>query len=181
MSRHRRLDRDPAKRCLQDTSMATLDLSHQAWRNGAASADRHRVELSAGHSTLAVKRLHHATEPPGQAGIRATSFRVAAEQQFLQRLTGAGMPAGPLSSSSLASGRSLAGENDYTTDTFQQDHRPGPATGGRVHSRESRGIHLMIIRLRRGSVSGSFAAVRARSLAAVPIAFVLLTNGPGQW
>ena len=48
------------------------------------------------------------------------TFRVAAESQFLARLTGAGLPAG---AAELLIGREwsiLAGDNDYTTDTFQQ-------------------------------------------------------------
>jgi hypothetical protein len=40
------------------------------------------------------------------------TVRVAAERQFLERLTGAGVPAGEWTS--------LAGENEYTTGTIQQ-------------------------------------------------------------
>jgi NAD(P)H dehydrogenase (quinone) len=48
------------------------------------------------------------------------TFRVAAEQQFLERLTGAGLPAATAELLITREWSILAGENDYTTDTFQQ-------------------------------------------------------------
>jgi NAD(P)H dehydrogenase (quinone) len=48
------------------------------------------------------------------------TFRVAAERQFLERLTGAGVPAGTAELLITREWAILAGENDYTTGTFQQ-------------------------------------------------------------
>jgi uncharacterized protein YbjT (DUF2867 family) len=48
------------------------------------------------------------------------SFRVEAEQPFLKRLTGAGVAAGEAELLITREWAILAGENDYTTDTFQQ-------------------------------------------------------------
>jgi hypothetical protein len=48
------------------------------------------------------------------------TFRVAAERQFLERLTGAGVPAGMAELLITREWAILAGENDYTTGTFQQ-------------------------------------------------------------
>jgi hypothetical protein len=48
------------------------------------------------------------------------TFRVAAEQQFLERLIGAGVPAGTAELLIAREWSILAGENDYTTDTFQE-------------------------------------------------------------
>ena len=48
------------------------------------------------------------------------SFRVAAERQVLDRLIGAGVPAGEAELLIAREWAILAGENDYTTDTFQQ-------------------------------------------------------------
>jgi uncharacterized protein YbjT (DUF2867 family) len=55
-------------------------------------------------------------------------FRVVAERQFLQRLIGAGVPAGAAELLIAREWAILAGENDYTTDTFQQitGHPPRP-------------------------------------------------------
>ena len=56
------------------------------------------------------------------------TFRVEAERQFLERLTGAGVPAGEAELLITREWAILAGENDYTTDTFQQitGHPPRP-------------------------------------------------------
>jgi NAD(P)H dehydrogenase (quinone) len=56
------------------------------------------------------------------------TFRVAAERQFLERLTGAGIPAGTAELLITREWAILAGENDYTTGTFQQitGHPPRP-------------------------------------------------------
>jgi len=54
-----------------------------------------------------------------ELGERVT-FRVAAERQFLDRLTGAGIPAGTAELLITREWAILAGENDYTTGTFQQ-------------------------------------------------------------
>jgi uncharacterized protein YbjT (DUF2867 family) len=48
------------------------------------------------------------------------TFRVAAEAQFLERLTGAGVPAGEAELLITREWAILAGENDHTTGTFQQ-------------------------------------------------------------
>ena len=48
------------------------------------------------------------------------TFRVEAERQFLERLIGAGVPAGTAELLITREWAILAGENDYTTDTFQQ-------------------------------------------------------------
>jgi hypothetical protein len=62
-----------------------------------------------------------------ELGERVT-FRVADERQFLERLTGAGVPAGTAELLITRELAILAGENDYTTDTFQQitGHPPRP-------------------------------------------------------
>jgi uncharacterized protein YbjT (DUF2867 family) len=56
------------------------------------------------------------------------TFRVAAERQFLERLTGAGIPAGTAELLITREWAILAGENDHTTGTFQQitGHPPRP-------------------------------------------------------
>jgi NAD(P)H dehydrogenase (quinone) len=58
------------------------------------------------------------------------TFRVAAEGRFLERLTGAGMTAGTAELLIAREWSILAGENDYTTDTFQQitGRPPRPVT-----------------------------------------------------
>jgi uncharacterized protein YbjT (DUF2867 family) len=48
------------------------------------------------------------------------TFRVAAERQFLEGLISAGVPAGTAELLVTREWAILAGENDYTTDTFQQ-------------------------------------------------------------
>ena len=48
------------------------------------------------------------------------TFQVAAERQFLERLTGAGVPAGTAELLITREWAILAGENDYTSGTFQQ-------------------------------------------------------------
>jgi uncharacterized protein YbjT (DUF2867 family) len=48
------------------------------------------------------------------------TFRVAAERQLLERLIGAGVPAGRAELLVTREWTILAGENDYTTDTFQR-------------------------------------------------------------
>jgi NAD(P)H dehydrogenase (quinone) len=54
-----------------------------------------------------------------ELGERVT-FRVAAELQFLERLIGGGVPAGQAEMLIAREWAILAGENDYTTDTFQR-------------------------------------------------------------
>ena len=56
------------------------------------------------------------------------TFRVAAERQFLERLTGAGVPAGTAELLITREWAILVGENDYTTGTFGQitGHPPRP-------------------------------------------------------
>jgi len=48
------------------------------------------------------------------------TFQVAAERQYLDRLTGAGVPAGTAELLITREWAILAGENDYTTGTFQE-------------------------------------------------------------
>jgi uncharacterized protein YbjT (DUF2867 family) len=48
------------------------------------------------------------------------TFRVGAERQLLERLTGAGVPAGTAELLITREWATLAGENDHTTGTFQQ-------------------------------------------------------------
>ena len=48
------------------------------------------------------------------------TFHVAAERQFLERLIGAGVRPGEAELLIAREWAILAGENDYTTDTFQQ-------------------------------------------------------------
>jgi uncharacterized protein YbjT (DUF2867 family) len=48
------------------------------------------------------------------------TFHVAAEREYLDRLTGAGIPAGTAELLITREWAILAGENDYTTGTFQQ-------------------------------------------------------------
>ena len=48
------------------------------------------------------------------------TFKVAAERQFLERLIGAGVPAGTAELLITREWAILAGENDYTTGTFGQ-------------------------------------------------------------
>jgi len=48
------------------------------------------------------------------------SFRVATERQVLDRLIGGAVPAGEAELLIAREWAILAGENDYTTDTFQQ-------------------------------------------------------------
>ncbi|HEY2654680.1 MAG TPA: hypothetical protein VGI55_02755 [Solirubrobacteraceae bacterium] len=48
------------------------------------------------------------------------TFRIAAEPEFLERLIRAGVPAGTAELLIAREWSILAGENDYTTDTFQQ-------------------------------------------------------------
>ena len=48
------------------------------------------------------------------------TFRVAVEHEFLERLIGAGVPAGTAELLIAREWSILAGENDYTTDTFEQ-------------------------------------------------------------
>jgi hypothetical protein len=56
------------------------------------------------------------------------TFRVAAERQLLDRLTGAGVPAGTAELLITREWAILVGENDYTTRTFEQitGHSPRP-------------------------------------------------------
>ena len=48
------------------------------------------------------------------------TFQVTSERQLLQRLTGTGVPAGTAELLITREWAILAGENDYTTGTFQQ-------------------------------------------------------------
>ena len=50
----------------------------------------------------------------------SVTFQVAAEPQFLRRLIAAGIPAGEAELLITREWAILAGENDYTTDSFQQ-------------------------------------------------------------
>ena len=62
------------------------------------------------------------------------TFRVTAERQLLRRLTGAGVPAGTAELFITREWAILAGENDYTTGTFQQiTGRPPRPVAGFLH------------------------------------------------
>jgi uncharacterized protein YbjT (DUF2867 family) len=62
------------------------------------------------------------------------TFRVAAESQFLERLISAGVPAGTAELLIAREWSILAGENDYTTDTFQEiTGRPPRAVAEFLH------------------------------------------------
>jgi uncharacterized protein YbjT (DUF2867 family) len=62
------------------------------------------------------------------------TFRVSAERQFLERLIGAGVPAWEAELLIAREWAILAGENDYTTDTFQQiTGRPPRAVAEFLH------------------------------------------------
>jgi uncharacterized protein YbjT (DUF2867 family) len=60
--------------------------------------------------------LEHLSTELGES----VTFRVASEWQLLRRLTGAGVPAGEAELLITREWAILAGENDYTTGTFQQ-------------------------------------------------------------
>jgi NAD(P)H dehydrogenase (quinone) len=64
------------------------------------------------------------------------SFRVASDREFLDGLIGAGVPAGTAELLITREWAILAGENDYTTDTFQQITGRSPR-----HLREFLGQH----------------------------------------
>jgi len=51
---------------------------------------------------------------------KPVTFRVVAERRLLERLIGAGVPAGTAELLITREWAILAGENDYTTGTFQQ-------------------------------------------------------------
>jgi len=65
------------------------------------------------------------------------TFQVATERQYLDRLTGAGIPAGTAELLITREWAILAGENNYTTATFQQitGHPPRPLTEFLHHHR----------------------------------------------
>jgi hypothetical protein len=69
------------------------------------------------------------------------TFRVAAERQFLEHLTGAGIPAGTAELLITREWAILAGENDYTTGTFGQI-TGRPPSGSRVPALVPPGIRL---------------------------------------
>jgi len=54
-----------------------------------------------------------------ELGVPVT-FRVVAERQYLDHLTGAGVPAGTAELLITREWAILAGENDYTTDSFRR-------------------------------------------------------------
>jgi NAD(P)H dehydrogenase (quinone) len=104
----------------------------------------HRDAGEAGVRVLTVPALwgahHDLTGPVGMSwpeavellsaelGERVT-FRVAAEHEFSERLLGAGVPTGAAELLIAHEWSILAGENDYTTDTFHQitGREPRPA------------------------------------------------------
>jgi uncharacterized protein YbjT (DUF2867 family) len=64
----------------------------------------------------------------------SVTFRVAAERQFLDRLIGAGVPPGEAELLIAREWAILAGENDYTVDTFQRiTGRPPRTVAGFLH------------------------------------------------
>jgi hypothetical protein len=56
------------------------------------------------------------------------TFRVASERQLIERLTGAGVPPGEAELLITREWAILAGENDYTTGTFQEITGHSPRT-----------------------------------------------------
>ena len=58
--------------------------------------------------------------PPPRVLGEPITFQVAAERQYLDRLIGAGIPAGTAELLITREWAILAGENDYTTGTFGQ-------------------------------------------------------------
>ena len=71
------------------------------------------------------------------------TFRVAAERQFLDRLTGAGIPAGDGRAAHHARVGDPRRRERLHDRHLSADHRPPPAPGGRVPPRVPRGIRLM--------------------------------------
>ena len=63
---------------------------------------------------------HHLLELLSAEIGESVTLEVAAEQQFLGRLIGAGIPAGEAELLITREWAIRAGENDYTTDSFQQ-------------------------------------------------------------
>jgi len=62
------------------------------------------------------------------------TFRVAAEREYRERLIGAGLPAGTAELLITREWAILAGENDYTTETFRQiTGRPPRAVAEFLH------------------------------------------------
>ena len=61
-----------------------------------------------------------ALEPLSAELGETVTFRVAAEQPFLERLTGAGIPPGEAELLITRDWAILAGENEHTTGTFQE-------------------------------------------------------------
>ena len=57
---------------------------------------------------------------PAGCASEPVTFKVAGERQLLERLTGAGVPAGEAELLITREWAILAGENDYTTGTFAQ-------------------------------------------------------------
>ena len=70
------------------------------------------------------------TEPAHRELTEPVTFQVAADRQYLDRLTGAGIPAGTAELLITREWAILAGENDYTTGTFAQitGRPPRPVT-----------------------------------------------------
>ena len=62
------------------------------------------------------------------------TFHAVADRPFLERLTGAGIPAGTAELLITREWAILGGENDYTTDTFQRiTDRPPRAVAEFLH------------------------------------------------
>jgi hypothetical protein len=80
-----------------------------------------------------------------------------------ERLIGARVPAGTAELLIAREGAIHAGENDYTTATFQQITGPPPAPAGRVPSRTPSGVRLMHTREIRDDVSGHWPSQARRA------------------
>ena len=81
------------------------------------------------------------------------TFRVAAERQFLERLIGAGVPAGEAELLIAREWAILAGENDYTTDTFRQiTGRPPPSVAELLHDHRAEFVWSPRLTLTRSQV-----------------------------
>jgi NAD(P)H dehydrogenase (quinone) len=103
--------------------------------SGRVALIDHRDAAEAGLRVLTDPALwgahHDLTGPVGMSWPEAlellsaelgesVTFQVAAEPQFLKRLIGAGIPAGEAELLITREWAILAGENDYTTDSFQE-------------------------------------------------------------
>jgi hypothetical protein len=133
-----------------------------------------------------------ALEPVSAELGEPVSFRVAAERQYLERLTAAGVPVGEAELLITREWAILAGENDYTTDTFQQITgrlpRPSSCTStarnssdARAACADTRTTHGRALRKAadRGSVSGLAIVLAGRNPGDLGPVLRWIVAGPG--